>query len=165
MQIADVTIKTGTISPAAPKETDTLVVTLEVANIGLIPVTDVVISVFFGICGTAFALPDEMLPRVTLAPRETTTVQVSWKIPPAWGNKDVDIWAEVDVTGKVAERNEANNRFDLGKLRIVPCAPLTNQAKELMVQRFRNQTYQYFDIRQKDKSAITNELSRATEVL
>lgn len=158
----DIAITDGAFSPKSPSSTDTLKVTLEVANLGNTQIKDAVISVFFGIGRAAFALPDKELPRVTLSPGTSTPIAVLWPLPPAWGNKDVTIWAEADVTREIDESNETNNRLDLGTVRIAPPGAFICQNSDLIIARFRNETYECFDIREKSKAEIEQVLSPNT---
>lgn len=158
----DIAITGGSYLPISPRENDTLVVTPLVANLGNTSVQDVAVSVFFGIGRTAFALPDDKLPRVSLAPGAFSPVQVSWAIPQGWGNKDVTIWAEADVRRTLVESDETNNRFDLGTVRIVPVSPFVCQGSSIIQPRFQNETYQCFDVREHSETDISQNLMAAT---
>jgi len=158
----DIAITDGSFTPESPESTDTIEVTLEVANLGDTQITDAVVSVFFGIGGTAFALPDHELPRVTLSPGTSTNIKVLWPLPPAWGNKDVTIWAEADVTREIDESDETNNKLDIGTVRIAPPGAFICQNSDLIIPRFRNETYECFDIREESKTEIEQVLSPNT---
>jgi hypothetical protein len=159
---SDIAITNGTFHPTSPEPTDTLTVNLEVANMGSTQIQDAVISVFFGIGGTAHALPDAELPRVTLMPGETVPLEVLWDLPSGWGNKDVTIWAIADITHAIVETNETNNRFDFDTVRIAPPGPFVCQDNELIMPRFRDENYACFDVRDMDQSAIEQMLEATT---
>ena len=160
---ADIAITKGSILPPSPREGDTLTVDLTVRNNNLRPILNAVVSVFFYVGRTAYALPDQQLPRVSLLPFSNSRVRVQWPLRTGWGNKQVRVLAVADITHAIDEVDERNNTLELGNLRIAPVADFVCQGNGLIMQRFQSRSYQCFDIRDMALSAIQSALASDTE--
>ena len=155
---ADIAITGGAFTPAQPCSVDTLDVRLQVSNLGNIPITNALVSVFIGIGGTAYAFADQDLPKVSLSPGETADLQVLWPLLPVpeFGNKDVRVFALADASRILDEVDEDNNTFDLGQIRVEPTEPFVCPGSGLIFSEFEKDSYECFDIRESTVSDVAD---------
>src|SRR5262249_19812479 len=80
--IKDLAITRALMRPQRPAADDTLHISLRITNLGNVEIVDAVISVFIEIGNTAYARPDQLLPKVSLAPGETICLSFDWALLP-----------------------------------------------------------------------------------